>query len=205
MSAWKDQAKANLLKFSKSEIFADAMREWVFTYAYEDIGSPVGTCELCTYSGIRHKFEIENKYTKTHIWVGSECITKFVPIYSGDVEVTCETEKAELVAQITAGLKRDARQERAFSLLSALAANDEAFDKPSWKKNWKLGYSVKQMQMIAVAARKRRLPFNSADFRINTRKSSNVSQLSELEAWQYRKLRGALPATRQKEFDQVFG
>jgi hypothetical protein len=205
MTNWIVRGQANLLAASRSRNLIDAQREWRITYAYEDLGTASGTCELCEHPKIRHKFEIENGITRRYLWVGSECIKKFVPVFKAGVEITDEEIKGLIVDQIVSALKTKGRRERAFALLDSLGLSDARLRNADWYDNWQLGYSVKQLQLIAVAAKKASSPFNAADFRINTRRERVMEQLFDLELWQYRQLRGALPASRRKQADLHYG
>lgn len=174
------------------------------TFGYEDLGSPIGACELCGHPEIRHKFEIENTTTDNHLWVGSECIKKFIPVYENGIEITNEAEKSKLVDRIATAAKTQAHRDRALALLQALARRDRRFGDAKWRHDWELGYSVRQLQWIAVAAKNASLPFNSGDFKINTRRGRIREQLYDLAPWQYRQLRAALTQTRRTEADEHF-
>ncbi len=205
MFTWIVRGQDNLLAASRAKDIVRAKREWRITYAFEDLGAAVGTCDLCGHPDIRYEFEIVNSTTDRHLWVGSECIKKFVPVFDDGVEVTDETRKAQIVDRIAADAMAKGRKERAFKLLTTLARRDHRFRDSSWRDNWSLGYSVKQLQMIAVVARQASTPFNAADFRINTRRGRVLEQLYGLQDWQYRQLRSALTASRRRELDAHFG
>lgn len=181
------------------------MREWSTTGGYEDSHSVDEVCELCEHEGLRYQYEIENSITGHTLWVGSTCITKFVPLYENGHEVIGEEAKASLLRKRQADYEASSRESRAMELLRKLAVAEPAkFAQASWRVQWKLGYSARQMLMLSVACKNHELPFNAADFRINTRKQSIVQQVRELEPWQYRRLRAALPQTRRAEFDASF-
>jgi hypothetical protein len=199
------RGQANLLAVSKARDIVRAKREWSITYAFEDLGTAVGACELCDHPDIRYTFEIENTQTGRHLWVGSECIKKFVPIFEAGVEVTNEGHKAKIVERIASTVRTRGRRERAVALLDQLAKRDRRFGEERWRDDWDLGYSAKQLQWIAVTARRASLAFNAADFRINTRRGRVLEQLYQLQDWQYRQLRLALTQSRRNELDAHFG
>ena len=204
MTDWIVRGQETLLANSRAAEVVRAKREWRMTYGYVDLGSPRGTCELCGHTQIRHKFEIENATTQRHLWIGSECIKKFVPVFEKGVEITDEAEKSRHVDRITAAAKTLAQRDRALALLRALARHDSRFGDAKWRVEWELGYSVKQLQWIAVAAKNAALAFNAGDFKINTRRGRVQEQLYKLELWQYRQLRAALNPSRRKEADAYF-
>jgi hypothetical protein len=120
MSTWIVRGRGNLLAVSKARDIVRAKREWGIAYAFEDLGTAVGTCELCDHPDICYKFEIENSQTGRHLWVGSECIKKFVPVFEGGVEVTNEGQKAKVVNRIASTVRTKGRRERAVALLDQL-------------------------------------------------------------------------------------
>jgi len=186
--------------------FKSVLRDWRCTYAFVDLVEATGRCELCNHQHIRYKFEIENLKTKEHLWVGSECIRKFIPMFdSRGIEIRGERRKEAVLEKITTDFRTKARQQRAFKILNDLAAVDNRFDEPTWRENWKQGYSARQLQLLAVCCKVNAIPFNSSDFRINTRKGWVRERIRELQDWQYRQLRGALTGDRIREFDPFFG
>ncbi|HXU94585.1 MAG TPA: hypothetical protein VFP33_13095 [Gallionella sp.] len=205
MGNWAERAAANMLHLSRAKTLAAAMREWSTTGGYEDSHSIDEVCELCEHEGLRYQYEIENSQTGHALWVGSTCITKFVPLYEGGREVIGEEAKANLLRRRQAEYAASSREERAFSLLRTLAAVDPTrFAQSSWEAKWKLGYSARQMLMLSVTCKEHSLPFSASDFRINTRKQSIVQQVKALQPWQYRRLRAALPESRRAEIDAFF-
>lgn len=205
MGNWAEKATNNMLHLSRAKTLGEAMREWSTTGGYEDSHSIDEVCELCEHEGLRYQYEIENSITGHALWVGSTCITKFVPLYENGREVIGEEAKASLLRKRQADYEASSREDRAIELLRKLAlAEPTVFGQSSWRMKWKLGYSARQMLMLSVTCKNHALPFNAADFRINTRKQSIVQQVGELEPWQYRRLRAALPQSRRAEFDAFF-
>lgn len=205
MNNWADRAAANMLHLSRANTLAEAMREWSTTGAYDDTHDIQEICELCEHEGLRYQYEIENSKTGHALWVGSTCITKFVPLYENGREVVGEEAKANLLRKRQAEYEAKSREERAFAVLQQLASVEPSkFAQASWRTKWKLGYSAKQMLLLSVTCREHALPFSAGDFRINTRKQGIVQQVKELKPWQYRRLRAALPQSRLAEFDSIF-
>jgi hypothetical protein len=205
MGDWTERAANNMLHLSKATTLAAAMREWSTTGGYEDSHSVDEVCELCEHEGLRYQHEIENSLTRQTLWVGSTCITKFVPLYENGIEVVGEEAKANLLQRMQSEYTANSREDRASALLQKLALVDPTrFDQSSWRIKWKVGYSAKQMLMLSLACKNHGVPFNAGDFRINTRKQTIVQQVKELQPWQYRRLRAALPETRRAEFDAFF-
>lgn len=205
MGNWAERAATNMLHLSKAKTLVEAMREWSTTGGYEDSHSIEEVCELCEHEGLRYQYEIENSKMGHTLWVGSTCITKFVPLYENGHEVIGEEAKANLLRKRQAEYAAQSREDRAFALLRQLALADPTrFAQSIWRTKWKLGYSAKQMLMLSVTCKAHALPFSAGDFRINTRKQAIVQQVRDLQPWQYRRLRAALPETRRAEFDVFF-
>lgn len=205
MGNWAERAAANMLHLSKAQTLAAAMREWSTTGGYEDSHSIEEMCELCEHEGLRYQYEIENSQTGHALWVGSTCITKFVPLYENGHEVIGEEAKANLLRKRQAEYAANSREERALDVLRKLAVADPSrFAQSSWRVKWKLGYSAKQMLMLSISCKEHALPFSASDFRINTRKQAIVDQVKALQPWQYRRLRAALPESRRAEIDAFF-
>jgi hypothetical protein len=202
MTDWIVRGQATLLAASRAPDILHARREWRMTFGYEEAEG--STCELCGHRRLRHRFEIENGTTGRHLWVGSECIKKFVPVYEKGVEIENEARRSVVVDKIVASLRSSDRRSKAFALLDSLATRDDRFLDDSWRDDWELGYSVKQLQLIAVAAKHASIPFSAANFKINTRRGRVMEQLYDLKDWQYRQLRAALTQARRREADAHF-
>jgi hypothetical protein len=206
MTNWSERAAENMIRLSQSISLGAAMREWGTTGGYEDTHSIAEVCELCEHDGLRYQYEIENRFTHSVLWVGSTCITKFVPLFEAGVEVIGDEAKANLLRRRQAAHEAHSREERASATLAQLAVKQpKIFSQKSWHAQWKNGYSARQLILVSVACKKDEISFNAADFRINTRREAIVRQVMALEPWQYRRMRGALPKSRLKEFDAVFG
>jgi hypothetical protein len=205
MTNWAEKATSNILHLSKADNLREALREWATTGGYEDSHNIEEICELCEHEGLRYQYEIENLTTRKILWVGSTCITKFIPLYENGREIIDEEAKANLLRRRQKENENNSRQERAFDLLNKLAQkHPDKFAQSAWCTNWKLGYSAKQLMMISVYCKQDGFTFNSADFRINTRRGRVLDQVSDLEYWQYRRLRAALPKSRRADFDAYF-
>lgn len=205
MSNWAAAATANLVKNSMAKNLKDAMREWRTTGGFEDSHDTAEICELCEHEGLRYQFEIENRYTRRIMWVGSTCIVHFIPLYDKGVEIVGDEEKAGLLRRRQAEYAAQSREERARQVLQQLSVKEPAvYAQSGWFVNWARGYSAKQMVMLSAACKRHDIAFSSSDFRINTRRDNIVEQVRSLEPWQYRRLRGALPKSRHAEFDAHF-
>jgi len=97
MSTYLQKVADNILPLSLSGILPDAFKEWYFTESIEDHGKPIEDCELCNQELLRYHFEIKNKNTAKHLWVGSSCIIKFqVQVFDNGVLLNAVGAKKKL-------------------------------------------------------------------------------------------------------------
>lgn len=77
MSTYPQRVADNILPLSIAGTLPDAFKEWYFTDNIEDHEIANEDCELCDQEKLRYHFEIKNRNTDKHLWVGSSCILKF--------------------------------------------------------------------------------------------------------------------------------
>jgi hypothetical protein len=95
MSTYPQRVAENILPLSIAGALPEAFREWYFTERTEDHEQANENCELCNQEKLRYHFEIKNRNTKGHLWVGSSCILRFkVAVFeNGQLLDEKETEK----------------------------------------------------------------------------------------------------------------
>ena len=97
MSTYSQKVADNILPLSLSGALPDAFNEWYFTENIEDHGKPIEDCELCNQDQLRYHFEIKNRNTTRHLWVGSSCILKFqVQVFDNGVLLDSRGAKKKL-------------------------------------------------------------------------------------------------------------
>ena len=97
MSTYPQRVADNILPLSISGVLPDAFKEWYFTESIEDHGKPIEDCELCDQEQLRYHFEIKNRETASHLWVGSSCILKFqVQVFDNGVLLNAPEAKKKL-------------------------------------------------------------------------------------------------------------
>jgi len=85
MRSYPQRVANNILPLSQAGMLPEAFKEWYFTEQTEDHEQAIEECQLCDQEQLRYHFEIRNKYTHKHLWIGSQCILKFrVAVYEGD-------------------------------------------------------------------------------------------------------------------------
>ncbi len=86
MDAYLQRVADNILPLSIAETLPEAFKEWYFTDKIKDHKAAEEDCELCNQERLRYHFEIKNRRTNNHLWVGSSCILKFqVQVFDNDI------------------------------------------------------------------------------------------------------------------------
>ena len=82
---WKRVCE-RILPLSRAQDLLQAFKEWRVTDRVTEDEEVAATCGLCDKEGLRYQYEICNQYTQYVLWVGSECILKFViPVFEAGV------------------------------------------------------------------------------------------------------------------------
>jgi len=85
MKSYPQRVADNILPLSRTGTLPEAFKEWYFTEHTEDHEHAIEECQLCDQEQLRYHFEIRNKYTQRHLWIGSQCILKFkVAVYDDE-------------------------------------------------------------------------------------------------------------------------
>jgi hypothetical protein len=77
MSSYTQRVRDSILPLSIGGTLPEAFDEWAFTNETIDHEAPIETCELCGQQELRYHFQIGNRFTGHHLWVGSHCILQF--------------------------------------------------------------------------------------------------------------------------------
>lgn len=85
MNIYTERVASNILPLSQAGTLPEAFKEWYFTEHTEDHEQAIEECQLCNQEQLRYHFEIKNRYTHKHLWIGSRCILKFkVAVYDDE-------------------------------------------------------------------------------------------------------------------------
>lgn len=85
MRSYPQRVADNILPLSQAGTLPEAFKEWYFTEETEDHEQAIEECQLCDQEQLRYHFEIKNKYTNQHLWIGSQCILRFkVAVYDDE-------------------------------------------------------------------------------------------------------------------------
>ena len=144
--AYLKRVAANILPISRNQQnVVEALKEWEYRGDKSDVEDAVETCQLCDHYPIRYQFEIVNRFTKSLLNIGSECITRF------DVAVIDEegiqqrgAVAAKIVAKERRELEEESRRRTVRRALVQLAKMDQSID-------------AKKLESIADAADNRGL------------------------------------------------
>ncbi|ABV87950.1 hypothetical protein [Shewanella pealeana] len=97
MTTYPQRVAANILPLSVAGTLPDAFGEWYFTDNIEDHEIANEDCELCDQEQLRYHFEIKNRRTNHHLWVGSSCILKFqVQVFENGILLDAKGSKKKL-------------------------------------------------------------------------------------------------------------
>lgn len=123
MSTYPQRVADNILPLSISGTLPEAFKEWYFTDNIEDHEIANEDCELCDQEQLRYHFEIKNRHTSHHLWVGSSCILKFqVQVFDNGTLLDAKESKKKLNE-----LKQKMRLDSCINALKRLA-NSESND-----------------------------------------------------------------------------
>ncbi len=120
MSTYPQRVADNILPLSISGALSDAFKEWYFTENIEDHEVSNEDCELCNQEQLRYHFEIKNRHTYQHLWVGSSCILKFqVQVFNNGILLDAKGSKKKLNE-----LKQKMRLDSCINTLKILASSE---------------------------------------------------------------------------------
>lgn len=120
VSTYPQRVADNILPLSLAGTLPEAFKEWYFTDNVEDHEIANEDCELCDQEQLRYHFEIKNRNTNSHLWVGSSCILKFqVQVFESGKLLDAKDSARKLE-----DLKRKMRLESCINALKKLAASE---------------------------------------------------------------------------------
>lgn len=120
LSTYLQRVADNILPLSFSSTLSKAFKEWYFTDNVEDHEIADENCELCNQEQLRYHFEIKNRRTNKHLWVGSSCILKFqVQVFESGILLDAKDSARKLES-----LKRKMRIKSCINALKKLASSE---------------------------------------------------------------------------------
>ncbi|HAS8381572.1 TPA: hypothetical protein I7759_05310 [Vibrio vulnificus] len=120
MITYPQRVTDNILPLSVSGKLPEAFKEWYFTDNIEDHEIANEDCELCDQEQLRYHFEIKNRHTNHHLWVGSSCILKFqVQVFDNGTLLDAKGAKKKLNE-----LKQKMRLDSCINALKRLASSE---------------------------------------------------------------------------------
>jgi len=149
-------------------------------------------CQLCSHPETVYQYKITNKETKEFIWTGSSCILNFSINVIDEMgkELTSTTLREKFFRDKVLEIKENERISKIHSLIKDL--NEGLPHGQQFVMNQQMSeygtVSLKQFQFIAVMYKRKYKCLISSEwitlFKINFRKTANVSTLQGLEDWQ---------------------
>ncbi len=179
---WAKAAIDNLIPLSKEQDdLATALNEWCWSAGFEDYGSPIETCQLCTKTGLRYHFEIFNKETQNTLLVGSSCITRFdIAVYDeAGQQLKGKARDKKLTDKIS-----EAKRERSLAVLRELWGVSEKHQnfikKCGVKFKESKGVSPKELFFLFNLLEQHNLQYDPSLYKISLRKRDDKEQLIEM-------------------------
>lgn len=181
MTAWTAKAAKNLLPLSVASDLAEALREWAYSGNSTDYGQPEETCQLCDQEDLRYHFQIGNKQTAHHLWVGSSCIQRF------------EIAGYEQVKVDLAKLIREADERKVRALLVEVAARTEG--RVDMLRLWAHRGGLPPREALRLAKACYRLGIEPEAFpKVRRQRASDRAELARMSAWEKGRIEGWLGA-----------
>jgi hypothetical protein len=200
---WLNNAKKNLLPLSIAQDFSMALDEWEWTANIDEASSNDSwNCGLCEHPHLRYIFEIYNRSTDGTLWVGSECIKKFIRKHATKGYLAPKEMGRELSRTIRK-LQKQQRINRLKCLMNELSIHRKYLNDPKWTQGIKKGFSFKQFRHICELLQTYGIAYSIADFRISVMKK-NREQLKVITESEFRRYRPAFSRAWQKKLDLRF-
>jgi hypothetical protein len=204
--SWAQTVAKNLLPLSVADTLEEAMREWYATGECVVRDEADGTCDLCEKEAIRYEFEINNDLNGNELTaVGSKCITKFIPLYDGEVEIFGEARKDAYLAKKAREALDAIRRNRAWVVLNAISRKNPTFPAAHLFESWDKGHTIRQLWWILSAGKHAGVPVDMSLFNAAFRRERYRDQVNETPPWKYAKIRPALSPAQRTRYDREFG
>ncbi len=204
--SWAQTVTRNLLPLSVADTFEAAMQEWAATGDCEIREEADGTCELCEHEDIRYEFEITNDLNGNRMEaVGSKCITKFIRLFDGEVEILGESNKDAYLARRARQALDAMRRDKAWGVLLAISRKNTDFPAAHLFESWEKGHTIKQLWWILSAGKHASIQVDIGLFNAAFRRERYRDQVRETPPWKYAKIRPALSSAQRAKYDPEFG
>jgi hypothetical protein len=174
-----------------------AFKEWQFRGVTKDMGIASACCELCDQEKLRYQFQIQNKYTRNKLWVGSSCIFKFsIEVFN---ELGLLLDNSEAKRHLSA-LTKELQQTACLSALSSLADNEESGILKTALQSYKeKGYlSPKQASVVFWRLKEHNIEYNPSFFKISLGRTKYKQDLAAMDSWRVYVFWDALTSDQRK-------
>jgi len=179
MNNYPQRVRDNILPMSVGSTLPEAFEEWSFTERIHDHEQPIETCQLCEQEALRYHFEICNAFTKSTLWVGSQCILKFgLSVFENGRRLSESDAKKKLER-----LMRQMQMEACIHVLEKLAFAEKnailASALEYYKKNKYL--SPKFAFVVLWRLKKNKIDHSPSFFKINLKRGQYKQDLQNME------------------------
>ncbi len=207
MNHWLETSKRNLLPLSQSELFSEALREWLFTGLVLDYDGEEIECELCEHPDLTHHFEIQNTLNENRLLVGSSCILKFSEINIRDslgreiidleerriyLEDALQNKLAEIMLEPLRKLWLKDKENRLKIQLRAKALKRGE------------GISPQELLFLFLRMDEFQIPYTPSRYKVSLRSYQEQDELSSMSNATLMNLKPALSSSQLKKYARLF-
>jgi stalled ribosome alternative rescue factor ArfA len=159
-------------------------------------------CGLCGHQNIRYSFIIRNLENDNWLEVGSECITRFIPIEEAGEVLNDPIKKKNLLQKSIRKVIRDNHIKCVIKDILDVQRHDENFDSGGFLKYFdtKHGFTLKQINFLLSLYKKQGIKYDIRNYRLDLRTKVKKEQLFRLEQWQFDNLKLIIPLKFKKEY-----
>jgi hypothetical protein len=179
MQTYTQRVLESILPLSIGDTLPKAFEEWQFTGSTTDHEEPCETCQLCGQEGLRYHFEIENRYTRCTLQVGSQCILQFDLAVFENGRRLLPAEAKKKLQKLTDQMRLDScirsLEKLAMAERSEILTNALAY----YRKNKKL--TPKQAFVVFWRLRRNGIDHAPSFFNISLKKKKYRTDLEQME------------------------
>lgn len=198
---WLERSKNNLLPYSETNNFREALTEWFYTGYSHDLEIANQQCDLCEHPNIRYQFEIENKYNGHTLLVGSECINKFnILSIDKNGEILNAEHSRNRVNQDKRDLIKKAKERLLINKIVELAQKDNQFNITDFIDYYKerKAFTPKQLSTLIWRMEKANISYEPKIFKMTIRREREQYQLMTMPNWQIQKIYPMMTTSQKK-------
>lgn len=180
-----------------------ALKEWYYTGECEELEEADGVCQLCSKTGLRYYFTIENQYNQNQMDVGSECIKRFSIDVLHDGNLLSGEDAKKKVNRDRSQLIKESNYQSVLRSLTLLAEKDHELNIESFHKYYKehQAFTPKQLATIIWRLDEFNIPYQKSRFKMKMRRDKERHDFFQLEEWRFNQIKKCLS---QSQIDRYY-